>query len=68
MQVVIRPDSSPIHGAGHAMRCLAIAEELSRSGADVVWILNSDPIPWVSRLLRERGWTTVVTIQGAEAA
>jgi spore coat polysaccharide biosynthesis predicted glycosyltransferase SpsG len=50
------------------MRCLAIAEELSRSGADVVWILNSDPIPWVSRLLRERGWTTVVTIQGAEAA
>jgi spore coat polysaccharide biosynthesis predicted glycosyltransferase SpsG len=40
------------------MRCLAVAEELRRKSHDVIWLIDSEPIPWLARLL-ESEWTVL---------
>lgn len=68
MIVAIRPDSGVPHGAGHVMRCLALAEELDRRGAEVVWVLDPDPIAWVADLLRGHGWSVLVGASVTESS
>lgn len=38
MQVVFRTDASPVMGAGHLMRCLALAAELRSQGATCIFL------------------------------
>ncbi len=42
MNVVIRADASRYIGYGHIMRCITLAEELRRQGADVTFICRED--------------------------
>jgi UDP-2,4-diacetamido-2,4,6-trideoxy-beta-L-altropyranose hydrolase len=43
MNVFIRVDSSTLLGAGHVMRCLALAHDLSKTGAHVSFICRQLP-------------------------
>ena len=56
MQVVFRADSSNIIGSGHLMRCKALADELIRRGANVVFVCRDYP----------GNWTQVLTADGLE--
>ncbi|MBI5485468.1 MAG: UDP-2,4-diacetamido-2,4,6-trideoxy-beta-L-altropyranose hydrolase [Deltaproteobacteria bacterium] len=43
MQVVIRADASVQIGSGHVMRCLTLADELRRRGADLTFVCREHP-------------------------
>lgn len=43
MRVAVRVDASPLIGGGHAMRCLALADELARRGASVTFVSAAMP-------------------------
>lgn len=43
MKVVFRTDSSIQIGSGHVMRCLTLADELRRHGADVMFVCREHP-------------------------
>lgn len=47
MLVVIRADATTTSGVGHAMRCLAIAEELADQGQRIHWIGDLGSQPWL---------------------
>ena len=49
-------DASAKHGAGHVLRCLALAEQLDSRSHGISWLVSRDPIPWVVGTLRSRGW------------
>lgn len=55
MRVVIRADATATSGAGHVMRCWALAEEIWALGATVTWLGRID-VPWVRRALDEMPW------------
>ena len=38
MRIILRTDASLKIGSGHAMRCLTLAEELKKSGAEITFI------------------------------
>ena len=38
MKIVFRADASSIIGSGHIIRCLNLAEELKKNGADITFI------------------------------
>jgi len=48
MRYVIRADASPSIGAGHVMRCSAIAEELISRGENVIFVGQISELPWVT--------------------
>lgn len=48
MRYVIRADASPSIGAGHIMRCSAIAEELITRGENVIFVGQISELPWVT--------------------
>lgn len=63
-RVAVRCDLGPAVGVGHAMRCLALAQELQRCGAEVCFICDADSVPWVRRQIEQAGMgvtTPVVT-------
>jgi len=58
MKVVFRVDASLLIGSGHVMRCLVLADELTRKGHDIIFAcspLESDMRTFIS----ERGYTVV---------
>jgi spore coat polysaccharide biosynthesis predicted glycosyltransferase SpsG len=47
MRYVIRADASKSIGAGHVMRCSAVAEELIARGEIVIFVGQTSELPWV---------------------
>lgn len=48
MLVVVRADATALSGVGHAMRCLALAEEFVESGDKIHWIGDLTSQPWLA--------------------
>jgi spore coat polysaccharide biosynthesis predicted glycosyltransferase SpsG len=48
-------DAGPAVGIGHAMRCLALGEELAARGVRVVMVADLDRVPWAAEQVRRRG-------------
>lgn len=48
VRVGIRCDVGPTQGIGHAMRSLALAEELRGRGAELVFVCDSHTVPWAN--------------------
>lgn len=59
MRFVVRADASAKIGAGHVMRCCAIAEELIDRGQEVVFVGEIKSIPWVQERVSELGFSNV---------
>lgn len=57
--VAFRCDLSPVVGAGHAMRSMALGEEFVRRGNRAVFVCNTAGLPWVSDRLVELGVSVV---------
>jgi spore coat polysaccharide biosynthesis predicted glycosyltransferase SpsG len=55
MRFVIRADATKQSGAGHVMRCSAIAEELMGRGLKVEFVGSTEELPWVEKRLRALG-------------
>ena len=54
LRVTVRTAASAGIGAGHAARTVAVADALSRIGADVRWVCDADTVPFlVDRGVRE---------------
>lgn len=61
MRFVIRADAYAQSGAGHVMRSSVIAEELISRGFDVIFIGNTDEIPWLNEYLDGMGFSQVLS-------
>lgn len=48
-------DIGPEIGVGHAMRCMALSEEILRRGCRVVFVCDADQVPWVANRIRRLG-------------
>lgn len=55
MRVTFRADATPTVGAGHVMRCWALAEELASVGAEISW-QGRVKVPWISEKISRTGW------------
>jgi len=55
MRVVFRADATPSVGAGHVMRCWALAEEFAARGWDIAW-QGTFEVPWLVEALADVGW------------
>lgn len=49
-------DVGPSYGVGHAMRCLALAEEFAARGHDVVFVGDVHTVPFAQEQVRSRGF------------
>jgi UDP-2,4-diacetamido-2,4,6-trideoxy-beta-L-altropyranose hydrolase len=58
VKVAIRADASTRIGTGHVMRCITLAEELRRRGADVLFICRKHPVN-LCRLINAKGFRVV---------
>lgn len=56
VRVGIRCDAGPRIGVGHLMRCVALAEELTRRGVGVRFLSDLGGLSWARRQLTSRGF------------
>jgi len=63
--VVVRTEAGEVVGLGHLRRCLTLADELERCGADVRLLVND--APGVSAYLDAQGRCAAVTVPGDDA-
>ncbi len=61
MKVAIRTDASTAIGSGHLMRCLTLAEQLKKGGAEVLFVTSDVEQKWVDLIL-ERGFECRTTL------
>lgn len=54
-RVALVCDIGPSLGSGHAMRCLALAEELLSRGCQVTYVADVGSIPWVRERIASSG-------------
>lgn len=55
-RAVVLCDLGPALGVGHLMRCIALAEQLSASGGEVVFVADTASVPWGRTQLEQRGY------------
>ncbi|MDX2972476.1 PseG/SpsG family protein [Kribbella solani] len=55
-RVGVRCDVGPARGIGHVMRCLALAEEVKRRDAELVFVCDADTVPWAADQIAARGF------------
>jgi spore coat polysaccharide biosynthesis predicted glycosyltransferase SpsG len=55
MRIVFRADATPWIGAGHVMRCWALAEEFTARGWEIAW-QGEFEVPWLVAALARAGW------------
>ncbi len=55
MNIVVRPDLGRDVGVGHAMRSLALSEEILRRGHRVTFVCSEHAVPWVGERMRDVG-------------
>lgn len=67
MKVAIRTDSSHRIGAGHVMRCLTIAKELQKRGAEVLFLCRDLPGNCIGHIRDHAGFAVAVLPCPAEA-
>lgn len=60
MRVLIRADSSQRIGSGHVMRCLTIAMELRKRGAEVLFVCRDLPGNGIGRIRDQAGFAVAV--------
>ena len=65
MRIVFRADATRDVGAGHVMRCWALAEEFEARGASVSW-QGAIEVPWLVSSLSKRGWDIAMAHGTAE--
>lgn len=56
MRVGLRCDAGPRTGVGHVVRCVALAEELTRRGVAVRFLSDLGGLPWAAQQLTGRGF------------
>jgi spore coat polysaccharide biosynthesis predicted glycosyltransferase SpsG len=61
-------DLGPVKGAGHLMRCVALAEELVRRGVACSFVADFDSVPWAAEQVASRGFARVVHAGEPDAA
>lgn len=61
MRVRFRADATRTVGAGHVMRCFALAEEFASRGVTVVWQGSID-LPWLTLAIERNGWEILPSI------
>lgn len=54
-RVGFRCDAGPRTGVGHLVRCVALAEELTRRGVGVLFLSDLGGLPWARQQLDSRG-------------
>jgi spore coat polysaccharide biosynthesis predicted glycosyltransferase SpsG len=54
LRIGVRCDAGPTTGVGHLVRGIALAEELTSRGAQVVFLGDTGGVAWAERELRER--------------
>jgi len=59
MRFVFRADASQDMGAGHVMRCSAIAEELIANGEEVIFIGSMSELKWLKQRILNLGFSKV---------
>lgn len=66
-RIAVRCDVGPTVGVGHVMRSLALAEELSSRGCEVVFVCDADSVPWAREQIRTRGFALLPSVDSPEA-
>jgi spore coat polysaccharide biosynthesis predicted glycosyltransferase SpsG len=59
MRFVFRADASQDMGAGHVMRCSAIAEELIANGEEAIFIGSMSELKWLKQRILNLGFTKI---------
>jgi UDP-2,4-diacetamido-2,4,6-trideoxy-beta-L-altropyranose hydrolase len=67
MQVVFRTDASPVMGAGHLMRCLALAAELRSQGATCIFLCRGQGLGGLADRIFAEGHRLVSLPEAATA-
>ncbi|MGW7687140.1 PseG/SpsG family protein [Kribbella sp. NPDC054772] len=66
-RVGVRCDVGPARGVGHVMRCLALAEEVRRRGAELVFVCDAHTVPWAAEQIAARGISVSPAVWTPEA-
>lgn len=67
MRIVFRADASVQIGSGHVMRCMTLADELRRRGAEIRFICRAHAGNLIA-LLTQRDYPVVIVAPGRESA
>jgi spore coat polysaccharide biosynthesis predicted glycosyltransferase SpsG len=65
MHFVFRSDASKDIGAGHVMRCIALAQELKRRGHNITFVGNICDLDWLMVEFKKTGFNSYIRFDAA---